>query len=489
MPTPSRFYSSIAQQTTLTGSITGSSTTITVAATAGFPGSTPFTIALDYGQSNEELVDVTSVAGFSFTVTRAVDGTSATSHNAGAFVRHVSSGRDFSDSRSHEAATAAVHGVTGVGNDLVGTLSTQTLSNKTLNRATGTLERIDIFNTGTWTTSVIGDSANPSFPRLSILENEVNLRTIFTITSVGGATSVKSASESDLTYRFRAVDSDGTTDRFEVLSGGTLSVIPTATAARTAIAVRTDDVSVSRAFSVVNLAGTTSKFSVSRAGSVAITPDVASASINPLSIASPAGISVDQLSVVNSAATTQFSVQSDGKTFANRGALVTRTGQTSGTLLQVGSTNAGYTGSLQQWVSPANVVVGSVNELGQASFTASSATGSAVATANTGWSIQTAVAVAKAGIVTVVLNVTRTGADITADGAGNVGDSQIATINGNWDPSALLTEAISSPFQNGTLAGVARLNTDSTVDLITFVPGQTVQSGSPAWRMNFTYPL
>ena len=183
MSTPARFYSSVAQATTLTGSITPSTTVIMVASTAGFPGSTPFTLALDYNQSNEELVDVTSVAGFSLTVTRAVDATSASSHNAGAVVRHVSSGRDFADSRAHEVASTNVHGVTGAGNALVGTLSTQTLVNKTLTRATGSLQRVDIYNTGSWVTDVIGDSTNPTFDRFTILDNEVNLRVMLAINS------------------------------------------------------------------------------------------------------------------------------------------------------------------------------------------------------------------------------------------------------------------------------------------------------------------
>ena len=128
----SRFYSSTALETQLVGGINGVATTITLAANTGFPGTLPFTLAIDYGAANEELVDVTSGSN-PYIVTRAVDGTAATSHNNGAVVRHVSSARDFTDSRTHEAATSSIHGVTG---PLAGTTQAQTLTNKTLTSPT-----------------------------------------------------------------------------------------------------------------------------------------------------------------------------------------------------------------------------------------------------------------------------------------------------------------------------------------------------------------
>ena len=104
-----RFYSSTAAETTLSGTINSSATSITVGSVTGFPVSFPYTLALDYEGATEELVDVTAAAGTNLTITRAADTTSATSHNAGARVRHVSSARDFRDSRTHENNTAGVH--------------------------------------------------------------------------------------------------------------------------------------------------------------------------------------------------------------------------------------------------------------------------------------------------------------------------------------------------------------------------------------------
>lgn len=128
-----RYYSSNAQPTTLVGGISAGSATMTVGATTGFPASFPYTLAVDFGSASEELVEITGAAGVVLNATRGIDGTSAQSHGPGAVVRHVTSGRDFADYQTHQAATSDVHGVTGA---LVGAGTTQTLLNKTLTNPT-----------------------------------------------------------------------------------------------------------------------------------------------------------------------------------------------------------------------------------------------------------------------------------------------------------------------------------------------------------------
>lgn len=170
-------------------------------ATTGFPASTPYTLALDYGTALEELVTVTAAAGTTLTVTRGVGGTSAQAHSAGSPVRHVSYSQDFADSRDHENSDTGVHGVTG---DIVGTDNVQTLTNKTLtapvlNNSTGSIMNIN---------RITASSNTPAAPPLIVDTDNapnpgVNAIDVF---GVGGA----------LVF---AVGSDGAviTDKFEIL--------------------------------------------------------------------------------------------------------------------------------------------------------------------------------------------------------------------------------------------------------------------------------
>lgn len=219
-----RYYSSVAAETSLVASITNAQTSIQVVSVTGLPPSFPYTLSLDYEGITEELVDVTASAGTTLTVTRGVDGTSATTHAAAARVRHVSSGRDHADSRAHENADDGIHGL-AVGDVLVGEDKVQTLSNKTLDMATGTLNRIDIFNTGSgvgWQTTINGDAAFPSTNLLALKPTSAGSDT-FTVANNGTVKVInkdagQDASSSD--YRIRVTKFDGTTDIFRVLSSG-----------------------------------------------------------------------------------------------------------------------------------------------------------------------------------------------------------------------------------------------------------------------------
>ena len=144
---PRRYYSSTAQETTLSSGINNTVATITVGATTGFPGSFPYTLILDPDTASEEVVTVTSSSGLNLTVTRGSDGTTAVSHLAGAKVRHGVSARDFDEPNAfintaipNSALANSSITVNGSAISLGGSVTTgdvtlagtQTLTNKTL---------------------------------------------------------------------------------------------------------------------------------------------------------------------------------------------------------------------------------------------------------------------------------------------------------------------------------------------------------------------
>lgn len=145
--TAAYFYSSTAGSYTLTGAISNSATSLVVSSVTGLPSSTPYKVVLDPGQGSEEIVKVTGVAGTTLTVVRAWDGTSASSHAAGATVRHAMTAEDLALARAHEDATVA-HGATGA---VVGTTNVQSLTNKDLTAGTNTFPSSLVTLTGAQT--------------------------------------------------------------------------------------------------------------------------------------------------------------------------------------------------------------------------------------------------------------------------------------------------------------------------------------------------
>ena len=130
-----RYYASTAKQASLSSSIDGVVTSITLDLTTGFPANYPYSLVIDPDTNKEEIITVgSSGGGTTLNVTRGEDGTSAVAHSAGATVRHIISGRDFNEFSAHIGSsgtptTAGVHGITG---NVVGDTDSQTLTNKKL---------------------------------------------------------------------------------------------------------------------------------------------------------------------------------------------------------------------------------------------------------------------------------------------------------------------------------------------------------------------
>ena len=172
-----RQYSSRSQQSTLTGAITASDTTMTVVSGTGLlggvtiPAGRTFTLVIDVDTALEEIVNATAVSTNTFTIVRGIDGSSAQSHSAGAVVRHMAIGRDFRDANLHTQASASyndgsgiaqsLHGIASGEGNVVGTLKAQTLTNKTLTSPTitGSGAIAGVF-TGNLTGNVTGSSGS-----------------------------------------------------------------------------------------------------------------------------------------------------------------------------------------------------------------------------------------------------------------------------------------------------------------------------------------
>lgn len=475
-----RFYSSTAAETILSGTINNVATTINVADVTGFPVSYPYTLALDYESASEELVDVTAAAGTSLTITRAVDGTSATGHSAGARVRHVSSGRDHRDSRNHENAEAGVHGVTG---DVVGTTDTQTLTNKTLSNATGTLNRIDILSEGgsPWVTTVNGDTTGgPSADLMQWKRDPAATHEVARVSNSGAVVVRNADPAADSvfnTMRFRVVKDDGTTGIFNVTSGGEVTAVQDAGQNGFTALGRVDN-SANTAFRVRDAANAVTLFRVWQDGRVDVSPS--NPAFSQFDVICPAGQSAAMMRVMNSDETSMFEVQSSGRTLANRGATVAQPGVLTGTLLQVGGSNTGYTGNLQTWVSPANAVVAAVNQSGYATFTPRAFTSGA--SGASGWSITEQVMRESAGVTYVNATWTRTGGNIAVSGTGNIPDTQIGSVPASWRAA----ENIYAHAASGVGSGSARINAGGTVDLLDWTPNRTIVTGEQI-RVTWTF--
>ena len=159
---PSRYYSAIAQDTTLSTSITNSSISMVVGGTVGYP-SVPFILAVDYNAASEELVTVTNISGTTLTITRGYNGTTPVAHSTGAAIRHVITAQDLTDAQNHYdlALSSGAHGVTGALATFVGSPTSANLKSLiTDETGSGSL----VFANGPTLTNADLTSATNSFP-------------------------------------------------------------------------------------------------------------------------------------------------------------------------------------------------------------------------------------------------------------------------------------------------------------------------------------
>jgi hypothetical protein len=144
-----RYYSNIAVADTLAvpggGNLSSGATSLYAGSGApqGYPVLFPWTLELEPGSSNFELVSVTAGAGTvatPWTVTRAYDGTTAHTHNAGTSIAHTWSAGDLTTAASHYllGSGSGVHGLpaSAWAGNACATINETTLANSTTNVVT-----------------------------------------------------------------------------------------------------------------------------------------------------------------------------------------------------------------------------------------------------------------------------------------------------------------------------------------------------------------
>ncbi len=219
-----RNYRSIAEPKTLNGNVTNVATQITLSNVTGLP-SPPYVLVLSPDTANEEAVlvtvDQTGVTSPTLKVQRAIEtGATAQTHTNGNEVRHMIVGSDLQLVHDHLDNTATAHGVTGA---VVGTTSTQTLTNKTLTApklnenvaVTATATEVNVLDGITASTTELNyvdgvtssvqtqidtkaPSAGPTFTGTVVLPSTTSIGTV-TSTEIGYLDGVTSAIQTQFT--------------------------------------------------------------------------------------------------------------------------------------------------------------------------------------------------------------------------------------------------------------------------------------------------
>jgi hypothetical protein len=273
-----RKYSSRAQQTTLSASITSTTATtmVVVSGASLMGGKTPavgetYTVVINPDTAQEEIVDVSNyTSGNTLTIARGIDGPTpgtGNTHSAGAVVRHMIIGRDLNEANTHIENTTTAHGIT--------------LANIVQTGTTGTVDSTMILD-GTIVNADINASAGISDTKLNTISTALKVaNSATTATSTNTASAIVARDGSgDFTAGTITADLTG--------NASTATTATTATALATPRAISlTGDITATG----VNFDGT---------GAIALTTAYNPGSIVDADVDASAGIAYSKLSLNSS---------------------------------------------------------------------------------------------------------------------------------------------------------------------------------------------
>ena len=493
MPSPSRYYSSNAAKTTLADSISSSATSLTLSAASNLPAQYPYTLILEKDTANEEVIEVTSLVGSSYQITRNIDSSGAKAHAVGANVEHGVSARDFTESRSHEIATTSAHGVSG---DVVGTSGAQTLASKTLTTPTingatisGTFTSTATISGGTITGAIITGLATPTASSSAATKGYIDTSvTSAAASATAAATSASSASTSASSAVTSA--SSASTSAASAATSATAAATSAASASTSATSAQT--YASTMATSVTSAA--TSATSAATSASSALTSQTAAATseTNAAASATAAATSATSAATSASSASTQATAATTSATSAATSASSALTSATSAAASATAATTSASSASTSA-SSALTSQTAAATSATSAATSASSAATSATSAQTFASTMATSVSSAQTSATSAAASATAAAASYDSFDDRYLGAYSTAPALDN-DGNAITTGALYWNSVSSTMfawTGSAWGSISSTAAIYRYkfvaVGGETSVSGTDALSQTLTY--